>query len=310
MKIVYFGNNIRGVKCLSAVCEAGHQVAGVVVHRGAVGGSGPTSVYARAKELSIPTYGPEKVNAPDFIEQVRQIAPDLMILSGYTQILRKTLLSIPRLGTINLHGGRLPDYRGGSPINWQIINGETQGACSILYADEGIDTGDILATKTYAIGPDETAGEVTAKTLELFPPMLVDVLAQIASGTATATQQDRQAGCYYCQRRPQDGQIFWHRMTATQVHNLVRALNGPGLPGAFTYLAGKKYVICRTRLLNETICGPAGRIAIRTPDGVIVICRDRGILVQQVGLASGETVPAASCLAIRGHAFSSVVGHE
>ena len=280
MNIVYFGNNPRGTTCLEALHRSGFTPSAVVIHHGAP--LTPGSVHALAKQLGLPVYDPRHVNAPEFLEQVRDLQPDLMILAGYNQILKGDILRIPLKGTINLHGGYLPYYRGGSPINWQIINGETIGGCAILYVDKGIDTGDIITQELYEILPDVTAGEIVEKTLEIFPRLLIDVVKQIENGTVTATRQDPSLGVYYCKRYPQDGQIFWDRMTALQVHNLVRALNGQSLPGAFTFLNEEKIVIVRTRLLDSIIKGIPGRIALKWDEGIVIVAKDHGVLVTEV----------------------------
>ncbi len=301
-RILYFGNGARGVKCLEAVHEAGLDIIGVVVHGGMKDSSDPHSLAACARSLGLPLHDPKGVNSSEFVKVVRELKPDLKVLSGYTQILRKEILSVPPRGTINLHGGRLPDYRGASPIHWQIINGEESGGCAILYVDEGIDSGDILAQREYEIGPEATAGEIIARTLEIFPALLVDVLKDLAAGRARGVKQDREAGSYYCKRYPWDGEIDWKQMTDVQVHNLVRALHGPALPGAFTFLGKEKVVVLRSRLLEETVCGSPGRIALKRADGVVVLCANRGLLVQELEV-NREAVPAGQQLKICGESF-------
>ncbi|MCP4373426.1 MAG: methionyl-tRNA formyltransferase [Deltaproteobacteria bacterium] len=297
MNTVYFGNNPRGVKCLDALHEAGFTPSAVVIHHQAPNNTGPVHVLAR--QLALPVYDPKNVNSPTFLEELRKIQPDLMILTGYNQILRRDILQIPLKGTINLHGGYLPYYRGGSPINWQIMHGETTGGCAIIYVDEGIDTGDIIAQELYEIHPEATAGEVVQKTLEIFPRLLVDVVKQIQNGTVQVVKQDPSAGAYYCKRYPQDGQIFWDKMTAVQVHNLARALNGPGLDGAFTFLNGEKIALLKTRLLDMLIKGVPGRIALKREGGVVVITKDRGILVITIKIGD-QIIPAKDYFKICG----------
>lgn len=282
MNIVYFGNNRRGVRCLETLYENGFNISAVVIHHGAPDKRDPASVHHLANKCNMPVYDPENVNSPDFIVKLKELKPELMVLAGYNQILKSDILQISPKGTINLHGGYLPYYRGGSPINWQIINGETTGGCAIIYVDEGIDTGDIIAQELYPIAPDETAGVVIEMTLEIFPRMLIDVLKKIEDGCVRPVNQDLSKGAYYCKRYPQDGQIFWDRMTALQVHNLARGLNGPTLPGAFTFLDGKKIIIWRTRLLKNAVKGVPGRIALRQQGAVIVLARDSGVIVVEI----------------------------
>ncbi len=303
MRILFFGNGPRGVRCLEAVVREGFRVMGVVVHR-RPGDPEPVALSSLAGAAGSPMLAPPSPRDPAFLETVAGLGVDLSVMAGYARILGRDLLSVPRLGTINLHGGRLPEYRGGSPVNWQIINGEEHGACSILYADEGIDTGDVLAAEPYEIGPDTTAGEATARTLEIFPPLLVEVLRRIEEGNARGTRQDPAAGRYWSKRHPWDGEIDWEKLTDREVHNLVRGLEGPGLPGAFTHLAGERFEVHRTRILEETICGPPGRIALKLHGGVAVICRNRGVLVLSANRGGGEVRDARELFEVRGLSFT------
>jgi methionyl-tRNA formyltransferase len=302
VRILYFANGPRGEVCLAALRRAGHQIAGVVVHRARPGpdAEGPLA----RRDADLPVYAPRNPNEPDFVAAAAGLRVDLSVMAGYSRILGKDLLSIPPRGTINLHGGRLPDYRGASPMNWQIINGEAAGACTILHADEGIDTGAILAEAPYPIGPDATAGEVMARTLEIFPGLLLEVVSGLAGGQLRGIPQDPAAGRYWSKRYPWDGEIDWERMTDREVHNLVRGLNGPGLPGAFSSLGGERVVIHSTRVLEETICGPPGRIALKLRDGVAVACRNRSVLVRSVKLDSDVQIEAKDFFEIRGHSFA------
>ena len=139
MKIVYFSKGIRGATCLAHIIQAGYPVEAVI------GVSPEKELESLSQQYQFPVIYPEKLNTAETEKVLKGYQPDLFILSGYNKILKSIILGIPPQGTINLHGGKLPEYRGAAPINWQIINGETTGGCSIIYVDEGIDTGDIIA---------------------------------------------------------------------------------------------------------------------------------------------------------------------
>tara|TARA_B100000686_G_scaffold354502_1_gene465114 strand:- start:803 stop:1747 length:945 start_codon:yes stop_codon:yes gene_type:complete len=282
MNIVYFGDNNRSLKVLEALYEEGYHINALTVHNGEVLQNPSNPILKFVKNRGVPIFDPANVNDAPYLQTLKKVNPDLLILCGYNQILKKDILKIPKRGAINLHGGRLPYYRGGSPINWQIINGETKGGCAILQVDNGIDTGDILDQQLYDIGLNETAGEVTLKTFEIFQRMLPKVLSEMENDTLRFQKQERTDGSYYCKRYPRDGLIHWDKMNALEVHNLVRALNGPNLPGAFTYLDNKKFVILKTKVLSEKIRGIPGRIALKNSEGVIVIAKDHGILVTEI----------------------------
>ena len=299
MRIVFMGNNPRGVACLQALLNANENVVGVVAHPDAKQGiGGDILVKDVALEWGTPLFQPENVNAPEFVEKLRVLEPDLIIMAGYNQIVKKQVIEIPPQGCINLHGGKLPDYRGTAPLNWAIINGETKGGLAIIFVDEGIDTGDIIRQAEFEIAETDTIADVIQKTIEIFPPMLLEVVNDIRNGTVTRTRQNPEEGAYYTRRYPRDGRIHWDRMTAKQVYDLVRALVRP-YPGAFTYVGERKLLIWKVSIPKMVIKGVPGRAALRQRDGVIVIAKDRGVLVEKVEWANGEAVSPKKALPLK-----------
>jgi methionyl-tRNA formyltransferase len=285
MRLVYFSKGPRGISCLKAAINADHTIAA------AVGVKPDPALEALSKQFDFPVLYPERVNAPENVAQLKAFKADCFVLSGYNRILKSPVIEIPPLGTINLHGGKLPDYRGAAPINWQIINGEVTGGCCIIYVDEGIDTGDIIAQEIYPITPDDTHASVLQKTLDIFPPLLVKVLGEIEAGTVKAKPQDPTVGGYYCRRYPRDSQIDWKSMTDLQVHNLVRGMHGP-YPAAFTSCNGQKVEIDQTQLLEETIRGIPGRVPHKRGNSVVVLTANRGILVEKITVDNKKVDPA------------------
>lgn len=292
MRIVYFGNNPRGVVCLERLLEQSANIVAVVAHPDdkSTDYQG-RSVSGVASDNGIPCSKPTKVNSPESVDWLTRFDPDLFILAGYNQIIRSGILGIPGKGVVNLHGGKLPQYRGVAPINWQIINGETTGACSVIFVDEGIDTGDIIAEKEYEIAIGDTAATVLDKTLQIFPDLLVEAVKHIEDDTVTPTPQNHSKGCYYTRRYPRDGEIHWHSQSAYQVHNLVRALVPP-YPGAFTHCNNEKVTIWETSLLEQKVRGAPGRIVLRQPGGVVVTAMDEGLLIVTVQPENGSAMTA------------------
>lgn len=280
MRILYFGNGIRGVRCLEALVEKGRRgdIVAVITPPGEA-----DQVAVSAKKHGFKIMQPERVNGEGSIREIKSLTPDLFILAGYNRILKKELISVPPLGAINLHGGKLPEYRGVAPINWQIINGETTGGCAILFVDEGIDTGDIIAQELYEITEEDTAATILEKTLELFPRLLLAVVNDLEQGRVTRVKQNPLQGCYYTRRYPRDGRIGWREMTAFQVYNLVRALVRP-YPGAFFYYKHIKIIVNRSTLIPEEIKGTPGRIVLFRGEGMVVTARDRGILIEEIAI--------------------------
>lgn len=300
MKTVYFANGIRGRRCLEAMLAAQEEVVAVVGHPGE-----KAEVLCHAEEAGLATYQPEKVNSPAFVAEMRRLEPDLFVLSGYNRILRPEIIALPALGCINLHGGRLPEYRGCAPINWQIINGETVGGCCVLFVDEGIDTGDIISQAYYDILDTDTSQDIVNKQLELFPAMLLQAMSDIRKGVVKATPQDKTAGCYYTRRYPRDGLIRWDTMGAAYVCNLVRSLADP-YPNAFTFYRGKKVRIRKARRLSPSIKGVPGRLPLKRPEGIVVCCGDEAILVTEVALEDSGTPDAPNNMFPIGADFNSV----
>lgn len=296
MDVLFIGSKDRGVRCLESVLNAGFDVVGVVT----TADDDPDafwdrSVEAAAQSHDLPVYTPADINAPSFVETLEDLDADLFVMSGYNQILDETTLSVPAKGVINLHAGKLPDYRGGSPMNWAIINGESSGVASIHYATERIDAGPILAEETYEIGRNDTIADIRERVNTIYERLLVDVVTDIEQGTATTREQSVSEGTYYGSRRPQDGEIHWHRMTAREVYDFVRALTHP-YPGAFTEHDGTKLYVWSASLLDETIKHAPGRVCMRRGDGRVVAARDMGVMLETVQPADGQEVAASEYL--------------
>ena len=281
MKIIYFGNGPRGVGCLEILFKKKYNICAIVGH------SGDSDVVSLGLMHRIPTFQPRKVNEKSFVSKLRKCSPDLFVLAGYNQILNKDLINLPRFGALNLHGGKLPDYRGAAPINWQIINGETKGGCCIIFVDEGIDTGDIVEQVYYDINENDTAEDIVKKQLDLFPNMLISTIEKIKNNKIIRMKQNINIGSYYTRRYPKDGLINWHQITAKQAHNLIRALHGP-YPPAFCNYKGEVYNILSSQMLNEKILGPPGRIALRQENGTVVIAKDKGLLITEISGQDGS----------------------
>jgi methionyl-tRNA formyltransferase len=291
VRILFLGNKNRGVVSLDALIERGDNIVGAVTPPESEVENWYPSLYQHANEYDIPTYRPQNINDPDVVDQLTTLEPELIVMAGYSQILDESVLNIPEIGVINLHGGKLPEYRGASTLNWMIIEGEREGGIAVLLAEEEIDMGAILVQEQFSIELDDTIIDVIEKTDNLFPRMLVEAIDTIESGNLEVTSQSREEGAYYHSRRPRDGEIDWERQTARKVYNLTRALDGP-YPGAFTKFEGKKLVIEKSSLLDQEVRGVPGRVCLRRPEGVVVIAKDRGLLVETVRPEDGKMVDA------------------
>ena len=162
---------------------------------------------------------------------------ELNLLCGFPYILEKNVVSLPRFGTLNLHGGKLPEFRGGSPINWQIIKGKKKIGLSVIKIKKGIDTGDIASERAFPLNKNQTIKRAHQKANKIFPRMLYESIIKIIKKKKLKKQNGKAK--YYKQRSDKDGQVSWKKMNSTEVVNFVRAISFP-YPGAYTFYEGKK----------------------------------------------------------------------
>jgi methionyl-tRNA formyltransferase len=280
MRILFLGNNVRGRVCLERLLSYNYNIVTVVAH------PVPTALWGKtvadvARKEDLHLMQPDRVNSHQFLEHLRGQKIDLGIMAGYSQIVREELVSLPKLGVINLHGGIVPEYRGSSITRWALMNDESWGGVSILQVDKGIDTGDILAEARFPIPNEYRAMDLIKKHLEIFPDLLLGVLEQIKGGSVKKRPQRKEEGCYWHALKPEDGEVLWGQRTVREVYNLTRAFDRP-YSGAFSYYHGKKCFIRQVSGLEERFGGIPGRICGVRGDGVVVLSRDGGLLVEKI----------------------------
>ena len=227
---------------LQALVEANYSVIGVVTNPDRPKGRGmkmlasPVKEYAMAQNLTI--YQPEKVKKnEEFIQQVRQLNPDLICVVAYGKILPKEILDIPKLGCINVHGSLLPKYRGAAPIQWAVLNGDKKTGITTMYMDVGMDTGDMILKEEVEIGQEETTGELWDRLSKLGAKLLVETIQKIEDGTAPRQKQGEDFSIAPMLDK-QMANIDWENKTAIQIKDLVRGLNP--IMGAYSFLHGTK----------------------------------------------------------------------
>ena len=234
----------------------------------------------------------EDVNSSSFLKQIKKYNPELMIVSGFPQIFKKHLLQIPAKGTINLHGGPLPGYRGGSPLNWQIINGEKKLGISSLLLDEGIDTGRVLSSATFSLAPNDTIREAHAKANNLFPGLLKQAIKKVMKlGRSAGLPQSTGAARYWHQRNDEDGELCCFSMNSRQVLLKIKALSHP-YPGAWVRFRGRKVRIFKAELPSVPVCGSPGKVLFLKGNGPFVVCRDRAVLLTETRPSIKAKAPA------------------
>ncbi|MDC9595488.1 bifunctional UDP-4-amino-4-deoxy-L-arabinose formyltransferase/UDP-glucuronic acid oxidase ArnA [Xenorhabdus anantnagensis] len=250
MKAVIFAYHDIGCVGLSALVKAGFDIQAVFTHTDDPNENHFFSSVARVgADLSLPVFAPENVNHPLWVERIREMKPDVIFSFYYRNILSQEILSLAKKGAFNLHGSLLPKYRGRAPVNWAILNGETETGVTLHKMLERADAGDIIAQQSVQIDENDTSLVVHGKIREATVELLNDILPQIKSDHYPSIPQDESQATYFGRRTANDGEIVWNK-PAKEINNLVRAVTEP-YPGAFTFLGERKITIWRSRPLNH-----------------------------------------------------------
>ena len=244
MKILFMGTPDFARESLKALIENGYSVDAVVTNPDRPKGRGMKMTMSEVKEYAIQSgidkiFQPEKVRKnEEFINEIKAINPDLIVVVAYGKILPKELLEIPRLGCINVHGSLLPKYRGAAPIQWAVINGDKVTGITTMYMDAGMDTGDMILKKEVEIGESETTGELWEKLAKVGGELLIDTVKKIEAGTAPRQKQGNDFSLAPMLSK-EIARIDWENKTAREIKNLVRGLNP--IMGAYSFYQDKKY---------------------------------------------------------------------
>lgn len=242
MKLVFMGTPDFAKESLEAVYNAGYEILAVVTNPDRPKGRGmkmvesPVKEFAKEKKLKI--YQPEKVKKNiEFIEEIKELQPDVICVVAYGKILPKEILEIPKLGCINVHGSLLPKYRGAAPIQWAVLNGDKETGITTMYMNEGMDTGDMILKEKVTIEEDETTGELWDRLSKIGGELLVKTLKEIEKGTAPREKQGDDFTIAPMLDKKM-AKIDWENKSAIEIKNLVRGLNP--IMGAYSFLNGKK----------------------------------------------------------------------
>ncbi len=279
MKIVFMGTPAFALSTLTKLEASEHEILSVVTQPDRPRGRGRevsfSPVKAFAVEKNLPVLQPEKARAPEFIESIRNLNPELIVVVAYGQILKQALLDIPKRFCMNLHSSLLPKYRGAAPINWAIINGDAETGVTTMEMDVGMDTGDMLLTHKIPIRDSDTAATLHDALAEAGGDLVLETIARLEAGTLTPIPQDHEQATLAPKLKKEDGLIDWEKDART-LRNLVRGLDP--WPGAYTFFDTHRLRICAV----ETTAGDGGD----TP-GEIVRITDHGI---EVGTGGGRLV--------------------
>lgn len=280
MKIVFMGTPDFAVPSLEALLEAGHEVTGVFTqpdrpkNRGMKLQPPPVKVCAQSHDL--PVFQPTKLRDGSALETIQALAPELIVVAAYGRILPQEILDAPALGCINVHSSLLPKYRGSAPINWAILNGESETGVTIQRMAHDMDAGDIILQQSTPIHQSETAGMLYGRLAELGGKLVVEAVAQIEAGTARYTPQDHAKATPAPMLSKALSPVDWTR-SAQEIYNQIRGLDP--WPGASTdVISGEPIKLWGGQVVEKHTDALPGAIAAADKNGIDVACGDGNVL--------------------------------
>ena len=288
MRIAFFGATELGWACCRALIEAGQELVGVVSlgrnfriswSPGEVTNVRHRSFEDIAAEQGVPLLDWEEVPRRALKERLIELRPELLVVAGWYHLLPTSLRGVARLGAVGVHASLLPRYRGGAPLVWAVIRGETRTGVSLFQLTDGVDDGDLLGQVELDIGPEEEISSLVARSTAAAVQLMRERVPLLGTPALVPVPQDPSLATCVPQRRPEDGLLDWTALTERSAHDWVRAQTRP-YPGAFTRVRAERLTIWRAR--RGASSAPEGLVAgqvIVEPDRLGVVCADGGVLL-------------------------------
>lgn len=301
MRIVFIGTGEIGVPTLRALQKSEHELVGIVTQ--------PDKPVGRAQKITAPPIKaalagskmsilqPARIKDSQSIEEIRAMAPDAIVVVAYGQILPRAVLEIPKIACLNLHASLLPRWRGAAPIQAAIAAGDRETGITVMFMDEGLDTGDILLQGKIDILPADTGGSLHDRLAQIAPDALLESLRLLAAGNAPRIPQDQALATYAPKLNREAGRINWNE-TTEGIERKIRAYNP--WPGAFTEFAGRNLKVFAASIVD--LRGKSGEI-LRKERELVIATSDRALSLTEVQLEGKKRMTAAEFL--RGRARSS-----
>ena len=303
MRIVFMGTPEFAVPSLEALLASGDQVVGIVTQPDRPKGRGqqltPSPVKQIAQREAIPLLQPVKMKAPEFLEPLAAWKPDLIAVTAFGRILHPGILSLPPMGCVNVHGSLLPKYRGAAPVQWAVINGETETGITTMLMDEGMDTGPMLLQDRIPILPDDTAGTLAPRLASLGGQLLVETIRQLKAGGLTPRVQDHSQATMAPLLKKEDGIIDW-KADAQSIANRVRGLSP--WPGAYTFHGQERWNIWKAVAVQESTAEPPGALLAVTKQSLKVATGNGVLELLEIQTANSKRMSVGQFLA--GHRVS------
>ncbi len=307
LRIVFLGTGKLAEPVFAALCQSHHTVCGLVTQPDRTG-PGSKKHLNPLKEAAIargmPVLQPERIRNPEAVAELQALQPELFVVAAYGQILSRAILEMPRLGTINVHASLLPKYRGATPIHAAVLNGDTDAGVTIIQLVPQLDAGPMLGAVRTPIGSQETTGELEARLAALSVPLTLDVIAQLAVGTAHPVEQDHAAATHVGKLTKADGRIDWSK-SAIQVERHLRGMQP--WPGPFTTLIldGKpplRMQVLAGTVVDTTSAAAPGTVVAVDASTMTVQCGEGALRIERVHPEAKRPMPTVEFL--RGRAVS------
>ncbi|MEO5721527.1 MAG: methionyl-tRNA formyltransferase [Chthoniobacterales bacterium] len=308
MRVLFIGTGEIGVPVLRWLLESSeHELVGVVTQPDKPVGRSqkiePTPIKAALCDLSVPVLQPERIKREEAIAQIRTLLPDVAVVMAYGQILPRAVLDIPGIACLNLHASLLPKYRGAAPIQAAIAAGERETGITVMYMDEGLDTGDILLESRIPIAPDETGGSLHDRLGEIAPTALAAALAHLKNRNAPRVPQQNAAATLAPKLEREHGRIDWSD-NAEIIERKIRAFNP--WPGTYAVVRDDKDQERKLKIFSATLADvlppPPGKLAASTSEGGLIVgTADGALQLRDVQLEGKKRMHAVEL--VRGHAW-------
>jgi methionyl-tRNA formyltransferase len=296
-RIILMGTPDFAVPVFNSLLTGPDQLVAVVTQPDREKGRGkkvtPPPIKVAAHRAGIPILQPTKIRTQEFRETLQGFRPDLFVVVAYGRILPLSLLELPPLGCINVHGSLLPKYRGAAPIHWAVINGETETGVTIMRMDEGMDTGDILLPAHLPIGPDETTGSLLPKLATLGATALQEALDLLRQDRLTQVPQDPTKATMAPMLTKEHGLMDWNR-TAPELHCLIRGLDP--WPTAYSFLAEERFRFFAPKVISYHGQSPPGTLLQADKHGLLIATGHDAILITQIQSENGKRMKVEAFL--------------
>jgi len=297
LRTIFLGTAAFAGPCFEALLASGHDVAALVTQPDRSRGrhrreASPPPLKPIAQKHGVPVLQPPRVREPDAIRQLRDLAPDLLVVVAYGQILPRELIDLPRHGAVNVHASLLPRFRGAAPIQWAVASGDATTGVTTMQIDEGLDTGPMLLKRALPIGARDTSADLEPRLAQLGAELLLETLDALGAGSLTPQAQDESEATLARRLRKEDGSVDWKR-PAEEIERRIRAFFT--WPGSATTCRGRSLKLLAAHETGAGGEGAPGTVTSLDGEGIVVACGGgTRLCLESVQPESRRPMPAAA----------------